>query len=314
MRMRTTVGTLALCCFGLAVAGPAAGQIAGGPAVGAPAAPAAHQGATVKLLEAGGGSKKELRYALRKGTTETMAMDINMSMKMSAGGQQMNAMDLPTMRMTMKLETAEVMAGGDAKVNIEFADAEVVDKPGLPPQVAEQMRQSMQKTKGLKGTATISPRGQASDVKFDVPADADPQTRQSIEQAKQQMSQMGTALPAEAVGTGARWEVTMPVESNGLKMTQVATYTLKELAADGATVDVAIRQSAPKQPMPQAGGMQLEKMEGTGTGTTKVQFNKLVPAEATANIEMSMVMGAQGQGQMNMDMKVAVTMKPGEKK
>src|SRR5688572_12994606 len=104
MRITKMVRAAGLLCLSLSFAEPAAGQ---------DAAADAGKVAEIKVLEPGAAPRRELRYQFRKGAVETMVMDMTMSMRMTVNGQQVPAMDMPTMRMAMRLETVELLPGGD---------------------------------------------------------------------------------------------------------------------------------------------------------------------------------------------------------
>jgi len=77
-------------------------------------------------------------------------------------------------------------------------------------------------------------------------------------------------LPEEAVGPGAKWEVKMPVHSQGMTIAQTTSYELLSLEAERLTVTNTVSQSASNQKIqsPVMPGLKVDltKMTGTGTG------------------------------------------------
>ena len=68
-----------------------------------------------------------------------------------------------------------------------------------------------------------------------MPPGADAQTRQLMDQMKDSFSSVAAPLPEEAVGPGARWEVKMPIKSQGMTIDQTATYELVSLEGERLT-------------------------------------------------------------------------------
>jgi hypothetical protein len=292
--MRTCLGLLGVVCCSVAALPAIAAEVANVP--------------VVKVTDLGQGPKKELRYRFQKDAAETLNLEMEMSMKMMVGGQKGPDMDMPIMKMGMKVKTLEIQENGDARIGMEFTNADVAAKADIPPAVAAEMRKALQKMVGMKGTGIISTRGESREAKFEPPPNADAQVLQAMKGAEQQLAQMAAPLPKEAVGIGAKWEVMTEVEANGVKLSQTILYTLKEIGDNTATFDVTIKQSAPRQMVQ---GMQLEKMQSTGSGTTKLDLSRIVPVDYGAKLDMIMVM-SQGDQKIDMNMKMNVTMKPGQ--
>jgi hypothetical protein len=117
------------------------------------------------------------------------------------------------------------------------------------------------------------------------------------------LSNLSSPLPDEPVGPGAKWEVTLPVKSQGMTINQTETCELVSIEGDRLNVKSTIVQRAANQTIenPALPGMkvQLTKMTGNGTGNTTLDLGKLLPSEATVDIHsevsMGMNMGQQKQ-------------------
>ncbi|HEX8911848.1 MAG TPA: DUF6263 family protein [Humisphaera sp.] len=315
---RALLATFALSC--LAVAAPA--RAADAPEKNPPEKSPAEKNAAdknpveLKVLDAGEGPRQQLRYKYRKGAVEDLAMDMDMAMSMSLGGQVVSSADLPTIRMTMRLETLDVKENGDATLGIRFTGGDVTAKPQTQAGVADAMRAELKKITGVRGTTTMSARGEARDAQFDLPAGADPQLKEQLKSAERQMGQMLAALPDQPVGKGARWQVTMPIDVNNVRASQTLTYSLKEQAGDVISVDVRITQTAARQEVQVPNAPQkltLESLDSTGSGSARMDLARLVPADYAATIDMNMAM-SQEQVRMSMNMKIGVTMRPEQPK
>ena len=243
---------------------------------------------TVKLLDPGAQPRTALRYKFQANRTEKMVMEMSMAMAMEIGDQKRPETQVPATRMTMTIDSKEVSPEGDLHYEFELVQVEVLPKPGANPAMVNAMKQQMSSMQGLSGSATVTSRGFTRDVEIKPPPGIDPQIRQSIDEMKRSMNQMSAPLPEEPVGRGARWQVTMPVETSVMKVTQIAIYTLSEIQGDKVKFDITIEQSAPPQEIDTPGTapgvkMSLESLKSSGKGTVELQMTNLVP---TSNINM----------------------------
>ncbi len=262
---------------------------------------------TVKLLDPGAQPRTALRYKFQANRTEKMVMETSMAMAMEMGDQKQPETQMPATRMTMTIDSKEVSPEGDLHYEFELVQVEVLPKPGANPVMVNAMKQQMSSMQGLSGSATVTSRGFTKDVEIKLPPGIDPQIRQSMEQMKQSMNQMSAPLPEEPVGRGARWQVTMPVETPAMKLTQIATYTLSEIQGDKVKFDITIKQSAPPQEIDTPGAkVLLESLKTSGKGTVELQMTNLVP---TSNINMTTTNVVSANNQkikttMRMEMKI----------
>ena len=243
----------------------------------------------VKLLDSGAQPRKALRYKFQAGRSETMVMETSTSMAMEMGEQKQPETKMPPTQMTMTIESKEVSPQGDMRYEFKMEKADVLADPNANPMMVNAMKQSMNSLVGMSGWATVTPRGFTTDAEIKMPDGIDPQMGQAMGNMRQSMKQMSAPLPAEPVGKGARWQVTMPFETIGMKITQIATYELLEVRGDKVKFDVAIEQSAEPQEINMPGTppgtiMSLESLTTSGKGTVELQMTDLVP---TSNVNMT---------------------------
>jgi len=173
------------------------------------------------------------------------------------------------------------------------------------------MKASLGNLKGLTGTGLTSNRGVNKGTEINLPAGADPQVRQAMDQMKDSFANLSSPLPEEAIGAGAKWEVTMQLKSQGMRIDQTTTYELVSLKDDNLNTKVSINQTAPKQKVqsPAMPDMKLDllKMSGTGTGELSVNLGQLLPASGaiTSHTDLQMGVGASAQ-QQTMSMKMDI--------
>ena len=263
----------------------------------------ANSAALVKLLDPGAEPRKVLRLHPKPGDKQTLVLTMKVAKDTKLGEIQTPAIKLPVMTLTLDAIVKAVSTEGDITYETLISDAGIAEEPDVLPQVVELVKASLGSVKGLSGTGTTSNRGLNKGTDVKVPAGAAPQTREAMGQIKDAFAQMTLPLPAEAIGPGAKWEVKMPLESQGMKINQAATYELVSVEGERVTIKSTTVQGAANQKIqsPAMPGLKLDltKMTGQGTGETTLDLGQLMPSVATVDFhsETSSVTNAGGQKQ-----------------
>ncbi len=272
----------------------------------------------VKLIDPGAEPRQVLRFHVAPDVTQTVGMTITMTMNMQVGEVPGQEVKMPAMLMTMEAVVKSVSPEGDISYESTIKEANLADEPGAAPQVAEAMKTSLAGINGLVSRGVISSRGISKSSELTIPPGANPQVRQSIEQMKEMMANITTPFPEEAVGPGAKWEVKMPVKTQGMTINQTATYQLVSIEGDRLMATTVISQSAANQKIqnPSMPGLKVDltKMTGNGTGSVTFNLTQLMPVKANVlshtDMAMGMNMGAQKQSMtMKMDMDIKMEAK-----
>jgi hypothetical protein len=165
----------------------------------------------------------------------------------------------------------------------------------------------------MSGSGTTSSRGFSKGFEFKAPSDSNPQARQVVDQMKDSFTELAALLPEEAVGTGAKWEVKMPLKTQGMTIDQTATYEVVSLEGENFKTKSTIVQQAANQKIqnPAMPGIKVDLTKMTGTGNSERTFDlgKLLPTAGTGRVHtdtaMAMNMGGQKQAMtMKMDIDV----------
>ena len=118
---------------------------------------------------------------------------------------------------------------------------------------------------------------------------------------KESFSRIAVPLPEEAVGAGAKWEVRMPLKSQGMTINQTATYELASLEGERVATKAGIAQSASNQKIPNpampAMKVDLDKMVVRGTGDITFDLGKVVAPEGTMDSHSELLMSVNTGGQ-----------------
>jgi len=270
-------------------------------------------GAQLKLLDAGAEPRRAMRLQVKAGDQQSLGMTMKMAMDMEMGGMPAQAVKMPAIKLDMKVTIKDVAANGDITYETMIEDASVSADAEVMPQVADAIKGSFESIKGLSGAGTISNRGLGRKSDMKLPPDANPQMRQAMEQMHDSFSTMTASFPEEAIGPGARWEVKLPLRSQGMAITQTMTYELASIKGEILTVKSTLLQHAANQKIenPSMPGlkMDLTKMTANGSGTASLNLAQIMPSKATmdSKSDIAMEMNISGQKQamtMKMDIKL----------
>jgi len=268
----------------------------------------------VRLLGAGAEPRTLLRLHPAVGDQQALAMTMKMAMAMKMAGKDMPATSLPAMIMSMNVEVKEVAADGEITYELVFNDVTVSADATTPPGVAEAMKAPLASIRGMSGIGKMSDHGVVKSLEMKVPATADPQFAQSLDQMKESFSSSTTPLPDEAVGPGAKWEYVTRVKTQGMTIDQTMTYELVAIEGDRLTLRSTILQNAANQKIqnPSMPGLKVDltKMSGVGTGNSTFDQTHIMPVTGNLaekmEIIMSVPMGQQKQSMaMKMDMNIS---------
>jgi Family of unknown function (DUF6263) len=242
----------------------------------------------VKLLEPGAEPRNVLRFHPKPGDKQSMLMTMKIGMAIKAGELPEQPLKLPTMKLVIDVTVKDVASNGDITYDIVTSDASVTEEPDVVAQVAEAMKNSVGAMKGVGGTGTISSRGISKGTDIKAPAGADPQLNQFVEQMKEMMSRVVPSLPEQAVGAGAKWEIKMPIKSQGMTFNQTETYELASLDGERGSAKTSVTQTASNQkiqnPLMPGIKVDLTRMNGHGTKTVTFDLAQLIPAESTVEL------------------------------
>jgi hypothetical protein len=258
---------------------------------------------SVNLLEEGAEPRREIRYRFDDNYSEALAMDMSVAMDIELGPGLSQQMQLPVIRLNMALDTVQVNGDGSARFDFETTSAEVVSTENADPAIAGAIGMALQQMPAISGWTEIDARGATLAGGLNFPEDVAGQLSQIFDSADQTLQQLSAPFPVEPVGVGARWQAMMDIESGGFSVSQTAEYRLTAMDADSVTLDISLTQTAGSQQIEAAGlpagaSANLESLESTGSGSMRINLNRLVPnVELSTSMTMVMAISMQGQSQ-----------------
>jgi hypothetical protein len=259
-------------------------------------------GAQVKLINAGSEPRTVLRLHPTAGDKQSMTLTMKMEMDMGAAAGGMPEMKMPEMQIKGETTVRSVAPDGNITFDMVFTDAGVVGGEDSSNPMSKVLADGMASFKGTTAVGVVSDRGMTRSMDFKLSPDAPPTMRQSLEQSKDAFSQ--TALPEEAIGAGAKWEVKESSKAQGMTLDQTSTFEVVAINGDIISLRVTVKQRSPGQ----SSGM--AKMESEGSGTVKMDLSKVMTTltDMKMKTETTMNMNIGGEKQ-SMTMKMGMTIR-----
>jgi len=262
----------------------------------------------VELLEPGEGERVALRLRSEVGQTEQMRLEQVMTMQIRVGAQQAPEVEMPPIRMDMVMETTHVGDDGAMRHASRIANLEIL---GDGPLVAR-LEQDLAPLAQMTGWDVVDARGRMVAAAYELPADASPELRNSVQRTQDALRQLMPPLPEEPVGVGARWQAVSDVRSQ-IAFRQVSTYTLESMDGDHIVLSVQTEQSADPQPMASdQPGVTAELLAFEGEASARIQLNLagLAPtSEGNVAVELTTRATAEGHPPQEVTMKMSTAVK-----
>ena len=273
--------------------------------------PANGEPPVVKVVYAGAEPRRPIRYAIAKGRTEPLTMDLAMELAVDLGGASVPSMPLPTMHMAADVAVTDVTPSGDASYTVALTDFKWVNAPNVDPKVLAAIQGAGFDLKGISGAVTISARGISRSAKIDTSKMTNPQMAQMVDRMSSTIQELALPFPEEAVGSGAEWEVRQALTVDSVHTFQKVVVDLVSLNDASCTLRLLTEQTAPPQPvnapgLPVGVHASLQNMRGSGTGTMTIRFDSLVPTSQASLSSSAVIHIATGGTSQEVSTKTTV--------
>jgi hypothetical protein len=244
----------------------------------------------VRLVAAGKDPKRPLRLVVAKGVEQRVVLTSrHQRVQGIKGGVQFPPLKFPAQRTTIRIVVENVAENGDMTCRFKFLSAAPFETEGVQPEIVETVREQARAIAGYAGTMVVSSRGIVLSVAYDEPkATLNVAQQKAIAGVRDMVKELSVPFPTEPVGIGAKWTVTRPVDSNGIKLTRVESYELTKLENDLATIQVLVTQSAKNQQLPAPPGSKvkvtIQSLDSKGTGERVVSLSKVAPRKGSLTV------------------------------
>ena len=235
----------------------------------------AKSGDPVVVLDAGAEPRETLRYKIEHGTTTNATMDFGLaSMASTRRGAALSV----TPGVRLHIISGPSMQGkrGSTRFDVRIVKAEAIVPDDLDPEVAQDLNKSASVLNNVGGWVEVDDRGIIQRTELNEAAKrSDVPVRLLVMIINARTSLARVLLPAEPVGTGARWEARKDLVLYGFEVAQVDTYTLNEKVGDELKLNVQIQQGAQPQTI---------TFEEEGVELTVKSFKMSATGEVIANL------------------------------
>ncbi len=276
------VGALVATLLALALGGVgvAAGWFSSprGPDAGVPDDP---NETRVVLLTAGAEPRRPLRYQPTPGVPESLSIHVVTEEATTLEGSDSPLTNLIDIAMRLDLEVTDVASGGDIGYAWRAPELTLDGAASLPEAARNALSGAAKGLVGRSGTARLSARGIQRALQHDTPPPEDPILKSVFGLIVEFAARPAIPLPQEAVGVGARWEITSTKEHmEGIRITQIVTYEIESLDETEARLRMYIAVTAPNQALehpriPTQAQARLKQVVGSGEGEVVVDLDLL---------------------------------------
>ncbi|MDV8001834.1 hypothetical protein [Rhodococcus sp. IEGM 1408] len=231
---------------------------------------------TVELLDGGTGERRVLSYAPSR-EPEVVTVTRSGSARTTVPGSAPRTDETPEQTLTVE---------GLSEPDVDGAQRATVTARAFT-SVDELRAAQFATATGFTVTWTRSADGIVRGLSLEAPVDATDAARAGVEIMANAVADATVAWPSEAIGVGARWTVTRPID-DAVAPTRVVTYRLTALDGDVATVRMAASAPEPADTLtaPASDGgpditLDVETYEVTGSGELTVDLRAALPVEGT---------------------------------
>ena len=324
MRLRS-IGACALCALTL-VAGAACGSDddspGRSPAEGPPTTTltdeAADAQAGLTLEDAGTEPRETLRLRVAAGTTTKAALLNELTLKLTADGEDVPVGGVPATRLVMEQRIDRVDPDGTVHYSASFTDARALSTPGASTSVVRETQEALDEMKGLTLTGSMDVRGTAQALQADTSGITDETLKSLLDSMTSQIGNLAPPFPRTAVGPGARWTAKSSATIAGITMNTTTHYTLRSRAGDRYEVDVTQEGDVPPGPVelpnvPSSASTSVERFDFTSKGTTTGDLTRPLPERSAVTgagrAVFAVTAGREG-GRLSQAMTMETTLTP----
>ena len=256
----------------------------------------------VELLNPGVEPRQQLRLKPAIDVKETTVMTVKMDMEISASGRSSPGTKIPVSVMTFETKVTKIDPNGDIHYEFAYTNADLTGDTGnIPPAARDAMRSALKSMVGMKGSFIMDNRGFHKGGDFILPQGADNNLKKMVGQMSKFLEQLGSPLPAEAVGKGAKWRVSSSSDFSGMNLNDISTYELASWEDGVASLNVSIEQQANPQnitdpQLPPGTTLTLKSFASQGRGAATRRLDRLMPFRSTESVSSNSEMSAKNAG------------------
>lgn len=198
--------------------------------------------------------------------------------------------------LTIEPKKSEGAADGDKPVSQPVSvrvNGAKIDAPGVPKDLDVQIA----KLKGSKLEYSILPGGAGAGFRFDVPKGAPDDFRDVVRSLSDALALLTIPYPDKPLGAGGYFMVTSRDEVMGLDLVTYRLIKVKQVTAEGATLDVSTKRYAATRTfdfpgLPPDIDKNLAEFQATSEGTVELPLGALLPTKGQISSVLAAQLGA----------------------
>jgi len=239
--------------------------------------PAKRPLAKVELLSNGAEPRKVLRLSLEKDQEQTVEVESRWQQLTVVRNGEIKAARLPpTTKLRWQTKVTDVSPGGDIGYTYQLATA----SEGALTSAADISR--------VSGTASVTPRAESRSDTLDATGSSEEQ-KVLMASAHELLKLSGFVFPEAPVGRGARWKVDTSWKEGAKDIVQSATYELKRIEGEQATLAASVTQNSTSAVANQEGTVNRQV-----TANIELDLHSVLPRQATVEIAAETATTFQG--------------------
>ncbi len=245
------------------------------------AAPQEPLSTEINLIDPGAEPRRRLRYKFAGVKQGDAILEIQMTVATTIGDRAALNASIPTLRGTIHYKPTRVSPAGDLTYAFEITSFDATPDPQTPASLLSGIQADLVKMRGRKGTSTVTPRGEVLSVDMDTQPNMNEKVARAVEGVTRRIHEIVVWLPEQEIGKGATWVMLSKFSAGGASGVRKTTHMLADVSGDLLTIATSIVEEAEPQQvdapdLPAGAKMTLETFESKGTGTSKLDLNKLV--------------------------------------
>jgi hypothetical protein len=239
----------------------------------------------MRVLQRGQAPQRKFQLQPLVGSVQRVGIRSESSTSIRDAGKTTQAPPMPGVQLILSAEVTRV-SQGEVTYRFTLEQVDLLVQGGTPAKAVEALRAELAPLPGLTGEGHVGATGQSGAFSLKLPGELSPELRGQMEEMAAMLKGLGTFLPSEPVGAGARWE------QGGLggKLAGGSTRVeLKSVEADVLGLRIELDTPRTPQPVPpglrtQYGGETLHT-ESRGQGACLISLDRLWPTRFELDVE-----------------------------
>jgi hypothetical protein len=239
----------------------------------------------MRVLQRGQAPQKSFQLQPLVGSVQRVGIRSESSTSIRDAGKTTPAPPTPGVQLILAAEVTRV-SNGEVTYRFTLEQVDLLVQGGTPARAVEALRAELAPLPGLTGEGRVGATGQSAAFALKLPQELSAELRGQMEEMASMLKGLGTFLPSEPVGVGARWE------QGGLGGKLSGATTRVELkSVEAGVLGLRIEVETPRAPQPvppelrTKDGNETLHTESRGQGACLISLDRLWPTRFELEVE-----------------------------